>query len=137
MRSVFMCVAKKFFDFDKFLCNFIFLNEMFFNNVSQNLHLFFVWYELHDCFHFIKNKLMKAFFVNASFFLSYVDNLTYIVCLHLILRIVDVSSTSRRRRFRVLNKWCLICSQNLLINVSCLCFFIRCLNKICRRVMCN
>jgi hypothetical protein len=31
----------------------------------------------------------------------------------------------------------LICSQKFLINVSCLCFIIRCLNKICRRVMCS
>ncbi len=137
MRFVFMCVAKKLFDFDKSLCSFIFLNEMFFNNVSHNLRLFFVWYELHNCFHFVKNKLMKAFFVNASLFFSFVDNLTHIVCLHLILRIVDVSSTFRWRRFRVLNKRCLICSQTFLINVSCLCFFIRCLNEICRRVMCN
>ncbi len=80
---------------------------------------------------------MKVFFVNTSFSFSFVDNLTHIVYLHLILRIVDVSSTFRRRRLRVLNKRCLICSQNFLINVSCLCFFIRCLNEICRRVMCS
>ncbi len=132
-----MCVTKEFFDFDKSLCSFIFLNEMFFNSVSQNLRLFLVWYEFHDCFHFVKNNLMKILFVNASLFLSFVDNLTHIVYLYLILRIVDVSSMFRRRRFRVLNKRCLICSQNLLINVSCLCFFIRCLNEICRRVMCS
>jgi hypothetical protein len=57
--------------------------------------------------------------------------------LYLILRIVDVSSKFRRRRLRALNKRCLICSQNLLINVSCLCFFIHCLNEICRRDICN
>jgi hypothetical protein len=28
----------------------------------------------------------------------------------------------------------LICSQKFLINVSCLCFFIRCLNEICKRI---
>ncbi len=137
MRSVLMCVAKEFFDFDKSLCSFILLNEMFFNSVSQSLRRFLVWYELHDCFHFVRNSLMKTLSMNASLFLSFFDSFAHIVCLYLILRFVDVSSTFRRRRFRASNKRCLICSQKFLISVSCLCFFIRCLNEICRRVMCS
>jgi hypothetical protein len=68
---------------------------MFFNSVSQSLRRFLVWYELHDCFHFVRNSLMGALFVNASLSLSFVDSLTHIVCLHLILRIVDVSNTCK------------------------------------------
>ncbi len=132
-----MCVAKELFDFDKFLCNLVFLNEMFFINVSQNLRRFLVWYELHDYFHFVKNNLMRALFVNASSFLSFANNLTHIVCFYLILHVVDVSLIFRRRRSRVWNRRCLICSQKFLINLSCLCFFIRCLNEICKRVMCS
>ncbi len=132
-----MCVTKKIFNLDKFLCNFIFLNEMFFNNISQTLRRFLIWYEFHDYFHFVINNLIKTLFMNASFFFSFVDNLTHIVYLYLILCIVDVSSTFRWRRLRASNKQCLICSQQFLINVSCLCFFIRCLNKICKRVRYN
>ncbi len=87
--------------------------------------------------HFLKKDLMKALFERTTFFLSSANNLSCIVCVYLIFRVIDVFSTFRRRRLRVSNKRCLICRQKLSINTSCLCFFMRCLKNICRRVICN
>ncbi len=88
-------------------------------------------------FHFFKKNLMRALFEKTTFSLSFTNNLTCIVCVHLIFRAVDVFHVLRRRRLRVSNKQCLICRQKLSINTSCLCFFMRCLKNICKRVMCN
>ncbi len=132
-----MWIAKKFFDLIKFLCNFIFFDVIFFINVSQILRRFFVWYALHMFLHFFKKSLMKTLFEKTTFFLSSADNLTCIACVHLIFRAVDVFFVFRRRRFRASNKRCLICRQKSSINTSCLCFFMRCLKNICKRVICN
>jgi hypothetical protein len=81
--------------------------------------------------------LIKALFEKMTFFFSFASNLKCIVCVHQIFLAIDVSFALWRRRFRVLNKRCLICRQKFLISTSCLYFFIRCLKNICRRVMCN
>jgi hypothetical protein len=137
MRLVFIWITRKLFDLIKFLCSFIFFDVIFFINVSQILRRFFVWYTLHMFFHLLKKSSMKILFEKATFSLSSANNLTCIACVHLIFRAIDVSFIFRQRRLRVSNKRCLICRQNFLINSSCLCFFMRCLKTICRRVMCN
>jgi hypothetical protein len=81
--------------------------------------------------------LMRALFEKTTFSLSSANNFKCIACVHLIFRAVNVFSAFRRRRLRVSNKQCLICRQKSLFNTSCLCFFMRCLKNICKRVMYN
>jgi hypothetical protein len=88
-------------------------------------------------FHFLKKSLMKILFEKTRFSFFSTDSLSCIACAYLIFRMIDVFSIFRRRWFRVSNKRCLICRQKFSINTSCLCFFMRCLKNICRRVMCN
>ncbi len=132
-----MWIARKLFDLIKFLCNFILFDVIFFINVSQTLRRFLVWYALHMFLHFFKKKSVRTLFEKTTFSLSSANNLTRITCVHWIFRSIDVFFVFRRRRFRVSNKRCLICRQKFSINSSCLCFFMRCLKNICRRVMCN
>jgi hypothetical protein len=87
--------------------------------------------------HFLKKSLMKTLFEKTTFSLSFANNLLCIICDHLIFHVIDVFSIFRRRRFDVSNKRCLICRQKFSINTSCLCFFMRCLKNICRRVICD
>jgi hypothetical protein len=88
-------------------------------------------------FSFCQKELNESFVKWNVLFFFFLNNLIHILIVHLILRTADVSWIFRLRRFRVSNKRCLICSQKLLINVSCLWFFMRCLNDICKRIMCS
>jgi hypothetical protein len=128
---------KKFFNFVKSLCNFIFLNVMFVISVSQTLRRFRVWYARYMSFHFVRKNLMKILSNETFFLLFFSNSLIHIFSVYLILRSINVSWAFRLRRSRVSNKRCLICSQKSLINVSCLWFFMRCLNDIYKRIMCN
>jgi hypothetical protein len=80
---------------------------------------------------------MKTLFEKTTFSFSSTNNLTCIAYVHLIFRAINVFFVFRRRRSRVSNKRCLICRQKFTINTSCLCFFMRCLKNICKRVICN
>jgi hypothetical protein len=137
MHFVFIWIAKKLFNLIKSLCSFIFFDVIFFINVSQTLRRFFVWYALHMFFYSFRKNLMKALFERTTSSLSSADSLLCIVRVYLIFRVIDVFFAFRRRRLRISNKRCLICRQKFSINMSCLCFFMRCLKNICRRVMCN
>ncbi len=137
MRFVLIWVAKELFDLDKSLCSFILFDVISFSSVSQTLRRFFVWYALHMFFHFLRKSLMRALFEKTTFSLSFADNLACITCVHLIFRTIDVSFALLRRRSRASDSRCLICRQKLSISSSCLCFFMRCLKNICRRVICN
>ncbi len=96
IRFVFIWVTRKFFDLIKSLCNFILFDVIFFISVSQTLRRFFAWYALHMFLHFLKKSLMRALFERTTSSFSSADNLTCIVCVHLIFRAVDVSSVLRR-----------------------------------------
>jgi hypothetical protein len=128
---------EKAFWFNQVFVQFYSFDVMSFINVSQILRRFFIWYALHMFLHFFKKSLMRALFERTTFFLSSADNLICIVCVYWIFRVVDVSSVLRRRRLRALIRRCLICWQKFSINTSCLCFFMRCLKNICKRVICN
>jgi hypothetical protein len=119
------------------LCSFIRFDVMSFINVSQTLRRFFAWYALYMFLHFLKKSLMRTLFKKTTFSLSSANNLTCIDCVNLIFDAVDVFFVLWRRRLRVSNKRCLSCWQKFSINTSCLCFFMRRLKNICKRVICN
>ncbi len=137
MRLVLIWVTRKFFNLIKFLCSFILFDVISFFSVTQILRQFFAWYALYMFLRFFKKNLMKALFEKTTFFFSFVNNLTCNACVHLIFRMIDVFFVLRRRRFRVSNKRCLICWQKFSINTSRLCFFIRCLKNIYKRIIYN